>query len=293
MPSYRDNSYTVRQAVLARLEAGLGLSGLRSGEADGLPCQKTINNWMRADPAFAEAVAAARAKGEARRRRLNFDPQVAAEIVRRRAEGEAMAAILAGPGMPSLRTVGFWRATQGPFAEALWRVGRERRAEGLARARAAQRAAFDPAVAERLYVRLWTGRERLRAVLASDPAFPSWRGLQRWRRENPEFDARLRMVLGARRRRARKARCLCTEAMAAAIADAVRQGRSLRRLSRQPGMPSASAMRNWMRERPAFAQAVRQARAERRAKRRRRAWAGLPPFLRPPRPPAPRRPRRW
>jgi transposase-like protein len=76
--------------------------------------------------------------------------------------------------------------------------------------------------------------------------------------------------------------------MAAAIADAVRQGRSLRRLSRQPGMPSASAMRNWMRERPEFAQAVRQARAERREKRRRRVWGGLPPILRPPRPPSPR-----
>jgi hypothetical protein len=249
--------HETRARVVARLAAGERLKHIC--RETGMPCPESVTGWMRADPAFAAEVAQARAAGAYRR--LAFDEDQARRLLARLAAGERIGEILRAPDMPSPATYyRHWLRGRAPawFQEARARAATEREA---ARRRSAGRPyrGFDPAVAERLYVRLWKGGETLRAVLRSDPAFPSLTVLARWRQENPAFDAQMAFLMTGWKRRRGRERGLCTPALTQQIVDHIAEGHSLRSLARLPGMPSARAMSNWVRDRPDFARAVAEA----------------------------------
>jgi hypothetical protein len=206
------------------------------------------------DAAFAAEVAAAREQASWRRRIAFDEAQARALIKRLEPADRPLAEVLRDPDMPGYRVFRTWRRGDPWFAEEINRVLAPKAEAKADRLRARYRA-FDPAVAERLGLRLWKG-ETLRAVLRSDKAFPSLAVLARWRREEPQFDRMLRVVFeGWRRKRGREA-SLCTPALTWTIVAALLQGESLRSVSRQPGMPSQGALYSWVRTRPDFAEAV-------------------------------------
>lgn len=253
--SYARDRPQVREEILRRLNAGERLQDI-CAEA-GMPTTACVHGWARKDPAgFKLALRAAYREGGRSRRRV-CDPDKARAVLAGLAEGRRLEDVVRGPGMPSLRTFMAWRLDHGWIAEDYYRLMAVREAARREKARARFRP-FDPAVAERLYVRLWSG-EPLRRVLASDKAFPSLAVLSRWRGEQPQFDRQLRFVLeGWRGKRGREGH-LCTPQMIEAIVDGIVQGESLRSLGRRPDMPSERAMSNWVRTRPEFAAAVAQA----------------------------------
>lgn len=246
----------IRAPILERLAAGERLRDI-CAEA-GMPDASSVRGWMRRDAGFAAEVALARVRGDFRRR-FACDEAVARAALARLAAGARVGEVLADPAMPSRATWRYWLATQGWFAEEVGRLKGVKAAERALRMRSRRRA-FDRAVAERVYVRCWKG-ERLRAVLASDPAFPSLAVFARWRREDREFDAMMRFVFdGWRKKRGRpdRGRAL-TPALEAAILAGIIEGGSLRSLSRRADMPCARTLYRWCRTRPDFAAAVAQA----------------------------------
>jgi hypothetical protein len=249
--------HEVRDAILRRLAEGERLAHM-CREA-GMPCPESVTGWMRADPGFAAQVAQARAVGATRR--AAFDEAQGRRLLERLGAGEPIGRVLRDPDMPS-QGVYYRRWLQGGspgwFQEAVWRLRQGREAARRGKARGRWRA-FDPAVAERLYVRLWKGEETLRAVLRSDRAFPSLSVLARWRRENREFDGQMRFLMRGWKKRRGRERGLCTPELTQEIVMLIVEGHSLRSLARLPGMPSARAMYGWVRDRPAFAQAVDEA----------------------------------
>jgi len=212
-----------------------------------------VTGWMRAEPAFAAEVAQARLRGEFRRRFM-FDEAKAAAFLARVRAGEWIGHVLRDPAMPSLATYRYWLAQYAPFAEAMHALRQTRAAERSAWARGRFRA-YDAAIGERIYVRLWKG-EKLRAILRSDKAFPSLAVLERWRREQPEFDRMLRVAIDGWRKKRPSARHMLTEEMEARVLEGIARGGSLRSLSREPGMPCQGTLYNWCRTRPDFAAAV-------------------------------------
>lgn len=223
---------------------------------DGMPDASSVRGWARRDAGFAAELAAARRKGDWRRR-FAYDEEKGAAVIARLAAGALIAEVLREPGMPSWRTYTYWRRSHMHFAAELGRVREARAPMRLAGLRGRYRP-FDPAVAQRIYARLWTG-ERLRAVLRSDPAFPSLSVLARWRREDAAFGAGVAFVLGAWRKKPRPARRRLTPALREAILDGIVLGESLRSLGRREDMPCAATLYAWVRKDEAFAAAVAQA----------------------------------
>lgn len=253
--SYARDRPGVREEILRRLNGGERLQEI-CAEA-GMPTAVCVYGWARKDPAgFNLALQAAYQEGGRSRRRV-CDPEKARAVLAGLAEGRRLQDIVRGPGMPSMRTFMAWRLDHGWIAEDYYRLMGVREAARREKARARFRA-FDPAVAERLYVRLWSG-EKLRRVLASDKAFPSLAVLTRWRREQPQFDGQMRFVLGGWRVKRGREGGRCTPEMTEAIVDGLVQGESLRSLAARPDMPSARAMYAWVRTKPEFAAAVAQA----------------------------------
>lgn len=213
-----------------------------------------VTGWMRADPAFAAEVAQARTKGDYRRR-LMFDDAKAAAFLGRVRAGERIGAVLRDRAMPSPATYRYWLATNAAFAEAMHAVREGRKAERAAWARGRCRA-YDPAIGEKIYVRLWKGGATLREILKSEREFPSLSVLARWRRENPAFEAMLQVAISGWRKQRGRGRLLLNDALQEEILVAIANGHSLRSLSALPGMPSQRTLYNWCRTRPEFARYV-------------------------------------
>ena len=251
--SYARSRPQVRPQIVRRIAAGERLSHIC--REPGMPCPESVTGWMRREPAFAAEVAEARVRGEWRRR-FAFDEDRARALLARLGAGEPIGRILRDPGMPSRETYYRHWLMSGPawFQQGVWRIRQAREAARRGPVNGRFRA-FDPVVAEKIYVRLWKG-ETLRAILRSDRMYPSLAVLARWRREAPEFDRMLAFVFrGWKQKRARE-RCLCTPEMTEAIVARIVEGGSLRSLAQEPGMPSQGAMYNWVRTRPEFAEAV-------------------------------------
>ena len=252
--SYLRDRPHVRAQLLERLAGGETLAAV-CGE-DGMPDASSVRGWARRNGGFAEELAEARRRGDWRRR-FAYDEARGAAVIARLAAGARVAEVLREPGMPSRATYDYWRRTHMHFGAALGQVRPAREAARLAGLRGRYRA-FDAAVAQRLYARLWAG-EPLRAVLRSDPAFPSRAVLARWRREAPEFGACLAFVLGAWRKTPRPGRRRLTRRLQAKILEALIGGESLRSLGRRADMPCAATLYAWVRKDAAFAAAVAQA----------------------------------
>lgn len=241
----------LRQTILERIGAGERLADIC--RAHGMPCMSSVNGWARRDAGFAEALRVAYLQGDARRA-LAMDEDVARALVARLAAGERLGAVLADPAMPTWRTFRHWRAVYGWFGEAVHQQMQVKAEARRARMSGRYRP-YDPVVGERLYLALCSGA-RLRPLLASDRAFPSRAVLARWRRESPAFGAMITHALNAWRRKRARARTLCTPQMTERVVEGLLTGGSLRSLSLEPGMPSRSAMYDWVRTRSDFAEAV-------------------------------------
>lgn len=241
--------------ILARVVAGARLKTEVCAAPD-MPTYATVYHWARADPAFAAELAEARRRGDWRRR-FSFDEARAKAVIARLAAGETLRQVVADPAMPSRRTIAYWRATQGSFAEALHQV-KILRAESWRFRNHGRFRAFDPAIAERVMVRVLHGDPVLRA-LAADPAFPCPKVFERWRRENPGFNRLFTgaLAIGASvRSRVKRPSPRCTEALVGRIMERLARGASLASLAREPGFPSARTLYVWKRDNPRFARAV-------------------------------------
>jgi hypothetical protein len=243
-----------RRRLLERLAAGETLAAVCAD--DGMPDASSVRGWARRDAGFAAELAAARRAGDWRRR-FAYDEEKGAAVIARLAAGERIAQVLRDPAMPSWRTYRYWRRGHVWFAAEVGRVLESRASVRLEGLRGRHRP-FDAAVAQRIYGRLWAG-ERLRAVLRSDPAFPSLAVFARWRREDAEFGAGVAFVLGAWRTKPRPARRRLTPALREAILDGIVLGGSLRSLGRRDDMPCAKTLYAWVRKDAVFAAAVAQA----------------------------------
>jgi hypothetical protein len=133
-------------------------------------------------------------------------------------------------------------------------VLRQRRDEAIRHRGLARHRGWDPGLGDRIIQGVNRGR-RLKDVLAGDPALPSLPIVRRWRREQPEFDAVLRMMFATWRKRGQAAP-RCTPEMTEAIVGRIVEGGSFASIGREPGMPSRQTLRRWVRVRPEFATAV-------------------------------------
>lgn len=219
----------------------------------GAPCVATVRNWAKGDVGFAAALVEARAAWGERDRVAPYDEAVAGAFLRRVAEGETVNSLVGPrPGAVMTRaTYRYWQATQAPFSEAVFEVRRRRNAAIGVHGRARFRA-FDQGRADRVIVAL--NRHlgmTLEAVLAADPALPCRPTLARWRREEREFDAVMRVLLAARRGRAPLPEVLVED-----ITEHIVEGGSFASYSRLPDGPSRTTLRRWHRRDPAFARQV-------------------------------------
>jgi hypothetical protein len=247
MPSrYRHDTPRLKAEIVARADAGETLRAICA--LPGMPGVHTVRNWAKADPLFAEALAVARRRGTWRRL-WGFDEAKAAAFLARARAGERIHDLLREPGMPSRGTYDRWRTAQPPFAEAAFALLQRRNAQLRERGRAGRRA-FDQALADRIIVRLNQGAP-LEEVLTSDPELPCWETMMRWRREEPEFDRVLRMIMAARRRAVKPV----PEPVVEAVVEHIILGGSFLSFTRLPGAPSYGTLRRWMRD-PKFAAAV-------------------------------------
>lgn len=240
----------VKQAICDRLAGGETLKAVCASE--GMPTTVCVHIWARKDAGFAAAMRDARARGAWKRRGFAADEGTVREIVRRVASGEQLHKVLQKtPGMPSRAVMAVWRG-QDPHMDGELRAIWRRRREGVERR---PLKVFDPAIADRILVRSGRG-ERLRDILRSDPAFPCLAVLERWRKQEPGFDAELKVCMrfgAAARTRAR------VEALWPEIAAALIDGGSLRSLAARwrgegrTDRPALHTLYRWVATRPSFA----------------------------------------
>lgn len=260
MPTDSETRRRARKAeLLARLARGPVLAHVC--RAPDMPDVKSVSNWARADPAFAEQLAEARLRGR-NLRASHYDEAVAAAILVRLRTGEPISAVLRDPAMPGRRVFRYWTMTQAPFGEEVGRLKQihetERQAVRWRRYRAVYDRDWDEPTADAIYLRVRRG-EAIPAVLADLKL--SRRAFRRWRREQPDLDLIMRTavrVAAAPRGRARVDRH-CTPDLTRRIEARILGGASLHSLSRERGMPSLYALYKWVRDRPAFAAAVARA----------------------------------
>ena len=243
----------MKAEMIARVTAGETVEDVCAG--DGWPSRNTLGGWRRRDPGFRDELAQAVARGRSRRV-YGWDEGKAAALLARMRAGEPLSSIWRDPEMPGRATYTRWMRSQQAFPAAVWALRRQRRADLAARTGRP----FDPAMAQAIASALWRLRW-MKAALASVPGSPCVHTVRRWRRERPEFDARLRITEAAWRTKPyRRGARLCTEDVIGEVIDGIAAGHSLLSLSRRPGMPSANSFYRWRRTRPDFADAVRWAR---------------------------------
>lgn len=239
--------------LLERLARGPRLADV-CREPD-MPDVKSVSNWARADPLFAEQLAAARLRGR-NLRVSHYDETVAAAFLARLQSGEPVGSILRDPAMPGRRVYRYWCATQAAFGGEVWRVKRVyeemRRQVRWAAYRARRDRAWDEETGDTIYLRVLRG-ETIPAVLADLKLLPAT--FERWRREQPELDRMMKRAVQRARSQARFA-VRCTPALTRHIEYSIIKGASLASLSKEPGMPSAASLYRWVRERPDFAAVV-------------------------------------
>lgn len=258
------DSYAGRRArqvprLLGRVEAGERLADI--WRDPDMPSSGTVMKWRRKDAAFSAAFDRALAIGRWRRTWM-FDEALADALLARFRSGEHLADLLKDPAMPGRAQYDYWRATQAPFCAEIERLKTERQAQRNRDVRQRTKAAFDPAVADRIIARMLRGAW-LREVLASDPALPSVGVVWRWRRESPEFDRALRDAVRSNRTRRLLSRRHRQEVEDFVVAR-IEAGETLASLAARRDLPNRDTLHRWMREQPAFAARIEAARKARR-----------------------------
>jgi transposase-like protein len=246
---YKTARRDLKARVLERVADGTPVIALCA--EPGMPCDTTIRNWRRTDPVFAEAMQAALRRGQWRRK-VMYDEARAQAFLARYRSGEPIRSILRDPAMPSRLIYNRW-LSQPPFAEEVHRlkaVHEYSRLRGLR----SRRRDWDPGLADRVLAKVCRGAA-VKDLRADDPSMPSLKVLNRWRREQPEFDAAMRVAIRAagpygKRMRGRYGR------LKQVIVDRLREGASLHSLGKEPGMPCAETLYRWVRQRPDFRDAV-------------------------------------
>ncbi|WP_372782174.1 hypothetical protein [Phenylobacterium sp.] len=248
----------VKAAILARVAAGETVKDICRGDP-ALPTPESISIWSRQDPAFREAMAAARRRVDWMRR-FAFDEAVAAAFLARVAAGERVKAVVGQPGMPGQATYRYWRRTQVGFQEGLWRLRGFRYARLAEQHRARPRwGAFDPAVADRILVRVARGEGWAR-ILETDRSLPHRQAAMLWRAAEPEWDRALKIAFRFGRRTAAAARSRARAAeLTEAITSKIVTGASLCGLGREPEMPCAATLLRWFHRWPDFAREIDEA----------------------------------
>jgi hypothetical protein len=115
---------------------------------------------------------------------------------------------------------------------------------------------YDETLAQQVVDRIAAGQ--MLRDLWRDPSLPTRNDLRRWRRANPAFAERLRATVNAARGRRMSA---YDQATAQRIFDRLCEGEGLRRICRDPDMPSVATVYEWRKEQPLFARALAIARA--------------------------------
>lgn len=246
--------HAVREEVLARLGRGERLHDIC--RPAGMPDARTVWRWSRQDAGFAARLALAKQRGRDLRL-TRFDPAVAADILRRMAEGEPMRRILGREGRPGRRTWRIWLANEPELAERAFQLKAERRAAAAHRQRQARYRPFDGALADRIVARCHAGvtLEHMGEALPEAPSRPI---LKRWRREQREFDGALRTAIRTALTHRHRRRA-CDPATIEAVTDRVLEGETLRAIARDPAMPCYASLIRWRRTRPAFREALQAA----------------------------------
>ncbi|MBU1376949.1 MAG: hypothetical protein KKE02_03455 [Alphaproteobacteria bacterium] len=250
MPSYAAaDRARITDFIFDRLASGLSLAQIAA--LPGHPSQRTLLRWARADPHLAALIAHGRAVCRPRERHP-FNPTRAADLLLRVRRGEPLSRLLRRPDLPNRRALDAWKRQDPAFAADLEAAKAfadpERRRYGHRRARMP----FDQAVADRIMLAVLRGATL--AQLHRDPSLPGATGLKRWCAADPDFDAALRsaMKIGFPARRRAGAQALCAQ-LTHEIVRRIADGASLFSLGREPGMPCADTLYNWVREHPAFA----------------------------------------
>jgi hypothetical protein len=255
MPSrYRRDAARLKAEIVARVLAGERQRAICA--SPGMPGTHTVRKWAKGDALFAAELLAARRRGEWMRL-CAFDEGKAAAFLARARAGETINSLVGTPGMPSRGTYTYWTRTQGSFAEAVFAL-RRRRDAGIGAFGRARRRDFDQGLADRVIVALDKGVRdgvRLEDVLAADPELPCRPVLRRWRREEPEFDAVLRMLFAARRTAGPRV----PEWQVEDVVDHIVEGGSFASYSRLPDGPTRTTLRRWFRRDRDFAREVTRA----------------------------------
>jgi hypothetical protein len=118
---------------------------------------------------------------------------------------------------------------------------------------------FDEAVADRITLAVMRGAV-MRRFLGSDPALPCLAVVERWRREQPDWDAGLRAAMRTGRLARGAARSGCTPQMMDEISDRVIFGATLRSLAKAADMPSGRTLYKWAKRRPELRRRLARAR---------------------------------
>ena len=239
--------------VVRRLWVGETLTGV-CGDPH-MPNRTTVVRWARRDETFADALAQAHRRS-AWTRHEGFD-EVRARIVQARfAAGETLFSICRDPAMPSCKQLAYWRATQGEFGGAIFRLIRAKKA---ARSSASPHNAprdWTEAVGDRILLHVGRGHS-VRRLRRLDPSLPGPDTIARWRLQNPEFawELKVNMAVGRQRR--------VVPTRMAAVLDTLRRGiikgGSIQSLAGTRGLPCRATLYSWARRSPDFARQVAQA----------------------------------
>lgn len=247
------NRNPIQAELLARVAAGVAVTAV-CRQAD-MPSHRTLLAWQRRSPEFAEALAAARARGS-ERRRWGFDEGRAQAVLARLRAGESVRTIVDRRGATiSAPLYRRWMRTQAVFQEEVNRLIAERRGLRAAAGPAAPAWPFDRAMADRIVVAVGRGRK----LADLGPGFPPAVAVAQWRREDADFDTGLTIAQRVGRRAA-AARAGPEPRLRARILAAARKGESLHAISRRPGMPSSATLYRWRAANRGFAQALADAR---------------------------------
>lgn len=242
----------LRIELLARIAQGATLAAACA--APHMPRHTSVCRWAAEDPAFRAELREAQRRGEWVRR-FAFDEDVAREVLARLAQGATLTDLRRDPAMPRPSTLAHWRATQGWFGAEVLRLLGLHKADRTRRHFRAEPRAFDPTVADRVLLHLGRGCP-LPEVRHREPGLPGYWVIDRWRRQNPAFDAEVRATVAIARRSLARRRAL--QALPRLRQHIAADG-SLHSLAGRHGLPSLKTLYRWVSDDPAFAAEVAQA----------------------------------